>query len=771
MFKFQLPKAITTLFTTAIACLSISYANAQDTILTQSFDFPALFPPLNWTNTKVAGTGAPGNWARVTTGGSPIQEPHSDPAEAKFNSFYYPAGTACDLSSEVVDLSVSGTYTVNFWIYRDPGNGNDKLEVYVNTTQESAGGTLIGTIYRKKTIAPVAATEGWYNYSFTIPASYNTTTNYITFKAISDYGFNIYLDDIVIVKNAISIPVCATGNTPVDGAIDVCSNATVSWDIVPYATGYKLTMGNNAPNYNNVAANLDLGNVQSFSALLNNNTIYKWRVRPYNENGNAVACVQNTFTTAADVCYCLPEFIEPNCVSLDFIDDVYTIGALGNISNMNTGCVGDDNNYTYYSALTIIAVKGSTFTLNMQSGIDYEQGYGVWADWNQDGDFDDAGEFIYQSTTPTTALVSAAITVPETATLGVTRFRIRAFFNEAPLATQACAVWNEGESEDYNIDVQECTVTDYYFDGDSDGYGNPFAVFTTCVPPVGYVINNTDCDDANTSVNPGAPEVCNGFDDNCNVTIDEGAVTATVTPAGATTVCKGAPLLLNANTGVGYTYQWTRNGANLAGATASSYNVTKSGNYAVKVTAPGGCIATSASVGCTVTSNPNANISTPEGTDLCGISDLDLVANGGAGYTYIWYKNGVVIAGATTQTYVATAVGDYRVRVTNAAGCNKTSLIKTVTASCKTGDVVNNINVFPNPATTEINIVFSIENSNGGVLAITDLLGRKLMVQNISIENNIYTGSMNVANLANGVYYIVFESENARLVKQFIIAN
>ena len=102
---------------------------------------------------------------------------------------------------------------------------------------------------------------------------------------------------------------------------------------------------------------------------------------------------------------------------------------------------------------------------------------------------------------------------------------------------------------------------------------------------------------------------------------------------------------------------------------------------------------------------------------------------------------------------------------------NKTSLIKTVTASCKTGDVVNNINVFPNPATTEINIVFSIENSNGGVLAITDLLGRKLMVQNISIENNIYTGSMNVANLANGVYYIVFESENARLVKQFIIAN
>ena len=83
-----------------------------------------------------------------------------------------------------------------------------------------------------------------------------------------------------------------------------------------------------------------------------------------------------------------------------------------------------------------------------------------------------------------------------------------------------------------NIDVllSNCVSTElpvFYRDADSDGYGNPHDSKMASSPPQGYVADNTDCDDTRSSVYPGAPELCDGLDNDCNGTIDDVVLTIT----------------------------------------------------------------------------------------------------------------------------------------------------------------------------------------------------------------------------------------------------
>ena len=62
----------------------------------------------------------------------------------------------------------------------------------------------------------------------------------------------------------------------------------------------------------------------------------------------------------------------------------------------------------------------------------------------------------------------------------------------------------------------------YYADTDTDGYGDALHAQLFCSDMVGYVLDSTDCNDAEINVFPGATETCNIIDDNCNGAIDEG---------------------------------------------------------------------------------------------------------------------------------------------------------------------------------------------------------------------------------------------------------
>ncbi len=64
----------------------------------------------------------------------------------------------------------------------------------------------------------------------------------------------------------------------------------------------------------------------------------------------------------------------------------------------------------------------------------------------------------------------------------------------------------------------------FYPDRDNDNFGDPTAepVFA-CERPDGFVADSSDCDDAETDINPSATEICDGLDNNCDRIVDQDA--------------------------------------------------------------------------------------------------------------------------------------------------------------------------------------------------------------------------------------------------------
>jgi hypothetical protein len=87
-----------------------------------------------------------------------------------------------------------------------------------------------------------------------------------------------------------------------------------------------------------------------------------------------------------------------------------------------------------------------------------------------------------------------------------------------PGAAEVC----NGADDDCDGATDEGVTSTYYADGDADGYGWSLSGQAACSAPAGYVADATDCNDASAAIHPGAVEVCNGADDDCDGQTDEG---------------------------------------------------------------------------------------------------------------------------------------------------------------------------------------------------------------------------------------------------------
>src|SRR6185369_12062198 len=118
---------------------------------------------------------------------------------------------------------------------------------------------------------------------------------------------------------------------------------------------------------------------------------------------------------------------------------------------------------------------------------------------------------------------------------------------------------------------------------------------------------------------------------------------ASIIPNKAVSFCLGDSVILSANTGTGYTYQWQLNGSNIPGSSLTFYTARNEGNYRCLISNTCGSTLSNG-IEVNVDSNPPSATITPTGTAVfCSGSFVTLYANSGAGLNYQWQLNGTYL--------------------------------------------------------------------------------------------------------------------------------
>ena len=121
----------------------------------------------------------------------------------------------------------------------------------------------------------------------------------------------------------------------------------------------------------------------------------------------------------------------------------------GTINNTSTGGTG----YTNFTAISTNVVRGTAYTITITpawTSTVWTEGYAVFIDYNQDGDFADAGETAFTKATSKTTPATGTITIPATASLGSTRMRVSMKYNGTPTS---CETFSYGQVEDYTVNI------------------------------------------------------------------------------------------------------------------------------------------------------------------------------------------------------------------------------------------------------------------------------------------------------------------------------
>ncbi len=118
------------------------------------------------------------------------------------------------------------------------------------------------------------------------------------------------------------------------------------------------------------------------------------------------------------------------------------------------------SSYSNFSTISTDASVGQSYPITIINGKHFNTDtMGCWVDWNNDGDFNDANETIalnYSGTVGSIGTGTGTITIPDNATIGLNRLRIKVQYGSD---IQSCGTTGYGEVEDYSIRVLSASLS------------------------------------------------------------------------------------------------------------------------------------------------------------------------------------------------------------------------------------------------------------------------------------------------------------------------
>jgi hypothetical protein len=214
-----------------------------------------------------------------------------------------------------------------------------------------------------------------------------------------------------------------------------------------------------------------------------------------------------------------------------------------------------------------------------------------------------------------------------------------------------------------------------------------------------------------------------------------------------TLICPGDSLVLTVIGGAGLDLQWHLDGDTLAGATSQSFMPLSNGIYHVVATQP--------NTGCSVESN-SVTVTFESAEDVT-ITQVGNLLTSTSAESYQWFLNGVLINGATSQSYTISSSGIYSVAVVTALGCIVYSNLYELTYSNIEESLNRKWSIWPNPSTGFFHLLF--EQDDDVYLTISDIVGQEVHAEHFTAISKCMH-HIDLSGRAYGVYLLNIETQD-----------